>query len=149
MRLHFQCERVSADQKGCFQGAVQTVKEMIADKSILIVDPDTHFREELFNFLLSAGSQKVETAVNFHTALEKVTHSAYEVVLVDVGPPFSEGLKLAEVIIQLNPKMRVILMIKAEDRQKWNAEVGTSAEFQLLIKSAYSHDLLVLLEERS
>ena len=149
MRLLFQPERAKVGQQGCFQRAVQAVKQTIADKSILIVDPDVHFREELFNFLLSAGSQKVETASNFHIALERLQHWAYDVALVDVGAPFSEGLKFAEVMIQLNPKMRVILMIRAEDQPKWNAGAGTSAEFQFLIKSAYTHDLLVLLEERS
>jgi DNA-binding response OmpR family regulator len=55
------------------------------DQLILIVDLDAHFREGLYNFLLSAGYERVDSAENYRNALEKTRETEYDVVLLDAG----------------------------------------------------------------
>lgn len=121
---------------------MKTVKNQL----ILIVDSDAHFRETLYNFLLSAGYEKVDSAENFKKALEKIRQLAYNVVVLDAGSPPMEGVKFAKGIVALNPTMRVILMLRAEDQQKWNESGGKAGEFQFLIKTTFTRNLLYLLE---
>ncbi|MBI1925774.1 response regulator [Candidatus Poribacteria bacterium] len=121
---------------------MKTVKNQL----ILIVEPDAHFRETLYNFLLSAGYEKVDSAENFNKALEKMRGSVYNAVVLDAGSPPMEGVKFAKRIAALNPKMRVILMLRAEDQQKWNASARKGGEFQFLIKTTFTRNLLYLLE---
>lgn len=126
----------------------------IKDQHILIVDTDAHFREELYNFLLSAGYEKVDSTENFDKALEKIRQVAYNVVVVDAGSPLMEGLKFAKSIAKLNPQMRIILMIEAEDGQKWNGKGGRTGEFQtdefpFVIKTTFARTLLHVLSKLS
>jgi len=68
------------------------------------------------------------------------------VMLLDVGSPFREGLNFAKNIVEVNPQMRVIFMIRAEDEQQWSEKGGKAGEFQFLIKTAFPRNLLYLLE---
>jgi DNA-binding NtrC family response regulator len=118
------------------------------NRCILIVDPDAHFREGLYNFLLSAGYEKVASAENLRAVLEKIKDSAYDTVVLDAGPPLVDDLTVVRGIVELNPSMKIILMIRDEDQHGWNEKGGKAREFQFLIKSTFARNLLYLLESK-
>ena len=53
--------------------------------TILIVEPDVQFREELYNFLLAAGYEQVTATDSLTTVLEHIRHAAYDVILAAAG----------------------------------------------------------------
>jgi len=116
------------------------------DQLILIVDPDAHFREGLYNFLLSAGYERVDSAENYHNALEKIKETEYDVMLLDVGSPLRAGQEVADDIASLTPKTRVILMVGAEEQPELN-EPRIEVDRQYLIKATFARNLLYLLEK--
>ena len=116
-------------------------------QSILIIEPNAQFREELCNFLLSAGYENVAAVESLSEALDKIRQSAFEVVVIDAGSPHVGGPRLAQDLAQLSPGMKVILMIKAEDQQMWNQIAAQVGEVCFLIKTTFAQNLLYLLEE--
>jgi DNA-binding NtrC family response regulator len=113
---------------------------------ILIVDSDAHFREGLYNFLLSAGYEKVDSADNYRSALEKTRETEYDVVLLDAGSTLNAGRNVADGIAASSPKTRVILMVGTQEPQELNDEAGSKAEYQYLIKATFARNLLFLLD---
>lgn len=118
--------------------------EKVERESILIVDSDAQFREGLYNFLLAAGYEAVDAAKNFDTALEKIKKSEYDIVVSDAGSRFMEGMSFAERVLEENPQMKLILMIKLEDQEEWQEKAGTTG-FRFLIKPTFPRNLLYLL----
>ena len=118
----------------------------VKDLRILIIDPDTQFREELYNFLLLAGCKTIDAAKNFTEALTKIRDSSPDVVLLDASAPSMKRLEHARHIVALNQKIKVILMIKAEDQQDWNEKEKNTAEFHFMIKTDFAQYLLFLLK---
>jgi DNA-binding NtrC family response regulator len=114
---------------------------------ILIVDLDAHFREGLYNFLLSAGYERVDSAENYQSALEKIRETEYDVLLLDAGSPLKTGLAVADSFAASSPKARVILMVGAEERQEPMVLAEDKAEYQYLIKATFARNLLYLLEK--
>src|SRR5215470_7343625 len=88
------------------------------DQLILIADSDAHFREGLYNFLLSAGYERVESVDNYQNALEKIRETEYDVVLLDAGSPLIAGRKVADGIAASSPKAKVILMVGFQEQQQ-------------------------------
>ncbi len=118
-------------------------------QSILIIEPNAQFREELYNFLLSAGYGNITATDSLAAALDKIGQSAYDVVVADAGSPWESGLQSAEDLARLSPKTKVILMIKAEDQQVWNQLAEEAVEVRFLIKTTFARTLLFLLEDRA
>jgi len=116
------------------------------DQLILIVDLDAHFREVLYNFLLSAGYERVDSAESYHNALEKTRETEYDVVLLDAGSSLKASIEAADGITASSPKAKVILMVGCQD-QKLDHEARSDAEYQYLIKAAFAQNLLYLLEK--
>jgi two-component system, response regulator YesN len=116
------------------------------DQLILIVDLDAHFREGLYNFLLSAGYERVDSAENYRNALEKTRETEYDVVLLDAGSSLKAGQEAADGIAASNPKAKVILMVGSQEQKEPNHEAGSKSEYQYLIKAAFARNLLYLLE---
>ncbi len=114
---------------------------------ILIIEPNAQFREELYNFLLSAGYENVTATDNLATALDKILQAAYDVVVADAGSPHVGGLQLAQDLAQLSPGMKIILMINAEDQQTWDHIAAQVGEVHFLIKTNFAQNLLYLFEE--
>jgi DNA-binding NtrC family response regulator len=117
------------------------------NQAILIVDPDMNFREELYNFLLSAGYQHVDSAVSFTDALERLRESEYEIVVTDAGSPFVDAVRFARSVSEIEPAARVIFMIRADDQQEWNRRARSATEFQFVIKPDFQRSLLYVLEQ--
>ena len=118
-------------------------------QSILIVEPNVQFREELYNFLLSDGYEHVTATDSLATVLEHIRHMAYDVILADTGAPRGGGLQVAKNLATLSPTTKIILMINAEDQQAWNQLAIQAVGMHFLIKSTFARDLLYLLEDRS
>jgi len=114
---------------------------------ILIIEPNAQLREEIVNFLLSAGYEDVETAESLPAALDKIRQSEYEVTVADAGKPLNIGLQFAADLASLKPCARIIFLINAEDQQSWDQIVVQSAGVRFLIKTDFARNLLYLLEE--
>lgn len=110
---------------------------------ILIIDPDVHFREELFNFLLSAGYKYVDTADDFTQALAKIAQEEPDVILIDINQGICN--ETINTIVKINSSIRVITMICAEEQEQWSQQSDTLNDFELIIKNTYTHNLLYIL----
>lgn len=126
-------------------GGMKTAKH----QSILIVEPNVQFREELYNFLLADGYEYVTTSESLATAPEHVRYAAYDVILADAGAPLGSGLQVAQDIATSSPTTKIILMINAEDQQAWNQFTMQAIGVHFLIRTAFARDLLYLLADRT
>jgi len=122
------------------------VMERAQRQSILIVEPDAQFREELYNFLLSAGYERVDSAENYENALEKISKTEYDVLLV-AGSPAKAGLTLADDIAASSPKSRLILLVGSEEQREVDPDAGNGSDYQYLIKAVFERNLLYLLDK--
>jgi DNA-binding NarL/FixJ family response regulator len=114
---------------------------------ILIVVPNAQFREEVFNFLLSAGYENVTATDSLPAALDKIRQSEYEVTVADAGRPPTAGLQFAADLGGFKPGAKIIFMINAEDQQSWDQIAAQSVGVRFLIKTDFARNLLYLLEE--
>jgi DNA-binding NtrC family response regulator len=114
---------------------------------ILIIEPNKQLREEIFNFLLSAGYEEIAATDNLPAALNNISQSKYQVTLADAGKALTTGLQFAADLARISPNTRVIFMIDAEDQQSWDQIVAQSDKVRFLIKTDFARNLLYLLEE--
>jgi CheY-like chemotaxis protein len=121
--------------------------EVASRQSILIIEPNAQLREEIVNFLLSAGYEDVAAADNLPAALDKNRRSDYEVIVADAGRPLTTGLQFAADLASLKPGAKIIFMINAEDQQSWDQIAAQSVGVRFLIKTDFARNLLYLLEE--
>jgi DNA-binding NtrC family response regulator len=131
------------------RGAARDSKHMEAAnrQSILIIEPDEQLREEIFNFLLSAGYEEVAATDSLPAALTNISQSEYEVTLADAGKPLPSGLQFAADLTEINPNSKIIFMINAEDQRLWDRIAAQSDNVRFLIKTDFARNLLYLLEE--
>ncbi|HEV2667027.1 MAG TPA: response regulator [Blastocatellia bacterium] len=116
-------------------------------QSILIIEPNAQLREEIINFLLSAGYEDVTATDSLPGALDKIRRSEYEVTVADAGRPLTTGLQFAADLASLKPGAKIIFMISAEDQQSWDQIAARSVGVRFLIKTDFARNLLYLLEE--
>lgn len=119
------------------------------NKVILIVEPDSSFREELYNFLLSAGYENVDSVASFEQSFKRIMESRYDVVISDASACSTDGLRFARAVTKIRPGSEVILMISPETQKEWNGHARNTGEFQCVIKTTFARSLLYLLEKRS
>jgi DNA-binding response OmpR family regulator len=118
-------------------------------QSILIVEPDAQFREELYNFLLAAGYDTVTAIDTLAIVLDNTRLSAYDIILADAGSPWGNELQLAKDLGKLNVNTKIILMIKAKDQEVWNQSAAQVVGVSFLIKDTFARNLLYLLMNRA
>ena len=116
-------------------------------QSILIVEPNVQFREELYNFLLTDGYEHVTGVDSLTVVPVLMRHTAYDVILADARAPLDSGLQITKSFATLSPTTKIILKIKAEDQQAWNELAIQAVGVHFLIKPAFARDLLYLLAE--
>jgi len=121
--------------------------EIARRKSILIIEPNAQLREEIVNFLLSAGYEDVAATDSLFEALDKIRQSEYEVTVADAGKPPATGLQFAAELVSMKPGAKIIFMINAEDQQSWDQIAAQSVGVRFLIKTDFARNLLYLLEE--
>jgi CheY-like chemotaxis protein len=83
--------------------------------SVLVVGFDPVFQQSLINLLLICGMETFEVASNRRKALEKISKTLFDVVLINFFLPDTTGLQLAEELLKSKPGSKIILII--EDRQ--------------------------------
>jgi CheY-like chemotaxis protein len=121
--------------------------EIARRQSILIIEPNEQLREEIVNFLLSAGYEDVAATDSLPSALDKLRQSEFEVTIADAGASLTTGLQFATDLASMKPGARIIFMINAEDRQSWDQISAQSVGSRFLIKTDFARNLLYLLEE--
>jgi CheY-like chemotaxis protein len=121
--------------------------EIARRQSILIIEPNAQFREEIVNFLLSAGYEDVAATDSLPAALDKLRHSEFEITVADAGRPLTTGLQFAAELASIKPDAKIIFMINAEDQQSWDQIAAQSVGARFLIKTDFARNLLYLLEE--
>jgi CheY-like chemotaxis protein len=129
------------------RGAWKRRMEIARRQSILIIEPNAQLREEIVNFLLSAGYEDVAATDSLPSALDKLRQSAYEVTVADAGRPLTTDLQFAADLAGLKPDARIIFTINAEDQQSWDQIAAQSVGARFLIKTDFARNLLYLLEE--
>jgi DNA-binding NarL/FixJ family response regulator len=113
--------------------------------TILIIESDTPFREELYNFLLAAGYEQVTATGSLTSVLEPIRHAAYDVILAAAGAPVAGGLQVAQDIAALSPTTKIILMINAEDQDAWQQRAAHMVGVHFLLKMSFARNVLYLL----
>src|SRR5262245_64511599 len=108
--------------------------EMVKRQSVLIIEPNGEFREEIFNFLLSAGFEKVTATDSVAGALDKLRESAYDVILKAAGKPLASALQFSTALVKLSPGTKIIHMIESADQQLWDQIAARSNEIRFVIK---------------
>jgi DNA-binding NarL/FixJ family response regulator len=118
-------------------------------RRILIVDADETFRDELHNFLLSAGYRMVDSAVDHEDALLKLEERSYDVIMLDAGPPAGAVREFADKIVRRSPRTRVVLMAGRDFRPEESRGAIDRYECETLLKVAFARDVLYLLERNT
>jgi len=118
-------------------------------QSILIVEPNGQLRDEIFNFLLSAGYEKTEEADSLEAALDKIQQSSYEIIVADASEQPDACMQFLTKLARVIPNARVIFMINAGDQQPWDQIAAQSVEVRFLIKTDFPRNLLYLIVENT
>src|SRR5262249_13198906 len=116
-------------------------------RTILIIDPDAQFREELYNFLLAAGYEQVTATDSLTTVLESIRHAAYDVIFAGAAAPGAGGLQVAQDIAALSPTAKTILMINAADQDAWQQRAVQVIGAHFLLKMNFARNVLYLLAD--
>jgi DNA-binding NarL/FixJ family response regulator len=116
---------------------------------ILLIEPNEQFREEVFNFLLTAGYEEIAAADSLAAAIDKIRQSTYGIAIVDAGKLLTSVMQFAEGLAGISPGARIIFMINAEDQETWDQIATPPGNIRFLIKTDFARNLLYLLEERA
>jgi len=109
---------------------------------ILVVDRDTDFVNELTNFLLASGYRNILSVSNYNDALTVLKQNHFGIVLMEIYAPDLKGLDYAWEIKRLKPKTKTFLMIEPEHQELINRRVEENLEFDCLMKSTITQNLL-------
>ena len=84
-------------------------------RSVLVVDDDAAFRQLAARVLASWGHTVVGEAGTVAEALDRAAELTPDVALVDVGLPDGDGFSLAERLVAMPSKPRVVLISSDPD----------------------------------
>jgi DNA-binding NtrC family response regulator len=113
---------------------------------ILIVDDDENIIT-VFQVNLEKNGYKVETAKNGAEALEKTGRKFFNLALIDIRLPDIEGTDLIELLHEVAPKMRMIIVTGFPSLQNAINAVNKGANGYLL-KPVNMEQLLKTIEEQ-
>ncbi|MCW4012031.1 MAG: response regulator [Candidatus Bathyarchaeota archaeon] len=77
--------------------------------NILVVDDDPHV-VKTFKMILESGGYTVEATSNALDALRKVSRLHFDLVIIDMNLPDTLGDELAERLVSINNKLRIIMI---------------------------------------
>jgi DNA-binding NarL/FixJ family response regulator len=78
---------------------------------VLIADDHTIVRQGLKQILKDTqGNIEVDEAENGHEVLEKVSRSAYSIILMDISMPDKSGIDVLKQIRQNDPKQKILII---------------------------------------
>ena len=84
-------------------------RPMLATQRVLLIDDQPDMRYSLTEMLKALGHE-VTVAADGKTALERIAHSAFSIILTDLGMPGMDGLEVATRAKQLQPHVPVVLL---------------------------------------
>ncbi len=113
-------------------------------KKILVVDDQKNVRTSISIGLGRVGYQ-VDVASNAENALLKLKEKPFDVVLADLRMPDTNGYVLANIIRQLYPNVKIILM-SAYDFNEYDQKYKSPIPLQKLAKPFGMVDLLTILQ---
>ena len=119
---------------------------MMKQHRILIVDDDENITT-VFQVNLENKGYEVETAKNGAEALEKTRHRFFNLALIDIKLPDMEGTDLIELLHEVAPKMRMIIVTGFPSLQNAINAVNKGADGYLL-KPVDIEQLLKTIEEQ-
>ena len=76
---------------------------------VLLVDDEEEFVATLAKRMKARGI-RVETAESGETAVEKVRHGEFDVIVLDLAMPGMDGMETFEEISKINPDLQVIFL---------------------------------------
>ena len=76
---------------------------------VLIIEDEEDLRNSMSEYLQQTGCT-VDVAENFRTAIEKITTNEYDSIIVDIGLPDGDGLKVIEELKQEKAETGVIIV---------------------------------------
>ena len=112
------------------------------DCSILLVDDFPGWRDQLRSLLKTRPEWNIiAEASNGKEAIEKATTTQPDIILLDVGLPFVNGIEAARIIRQKCPNTSVIFVNQQNDSDIKEAAIGTGA-VNYILKTNVCYDLV-------
>jgi two-component SAPR family response regulator len=115
---------------------------MANNTHILVVDRDVDFVNDLTNFLLASGFRNILSVSNYSDALTVLKQNQADIVLMEIYAPDLKGLDYARAIKRIKPKTKTFLMIRPEHQELIDGNIKGNLEFDCLVKSTITQDLL-------
>ncbi len=127
---------------------VLTFLERFKDSSpVLIVDDNRDFCQALHTFLKSKG-YRTALAYDGHQAIDFFAASRYDIVLLDMRLPPTNGLEVLIAIKEINPKVEVILMTAYGAEMREQVEEALRRKACLCLHKPFEPQVLLeMLEE--
>jgi DNA-binding NarL/FixJ family response regulator len=111
---------------------------------ILIVDDDLSTRTTIRSLLHWHGFQGGSEAKDRKEAIEKITESKPDIVLLDINMPGMNGVKAGEEIRRISPKTKIVFLTTHDAPEVVSASPKSAHEF--VPKSAVGTDLIPTLD---
>lgn len=77
---------------------------------VLVVDDEREILSMLSRYLNRSGNFDVTTQTNPVLAIDSLSHSSYDIILLDIMMPQMNGLDALEKIMEINSNQKVIMM---------------------------------------
>ena len=111
----------------------------VAEKRILIIDPDERQRSLLSSFL-KKENYHVETGKGLQEAVKKVSEGSFNCLIMDVKLPEIKGYEAVPIIKNIDPNIKII-MTTNRNTKKLEAKVREQDIFFYFIKSFGKEEL--------
>ena len=118
---------------------VENLSMIVAEKRILIIDPDERQRNQLSSFL-KKENYYVETGKGLQEAIKKVSEGSFNCLIMDVKLPEIKGYEAVPIIKNIDPNIKVI-MTTNKNTKKLEAKVREQDIFFYFIKSFGKEEL--------
>jgi DNA-binding NtrC family response regulator len=92
-----------------FPHLLRLVEQALGQPLVMVIDDDTDLCANLWDLLRDRG-YRVATAHDAEEATEKLRAKTYQVVLIDMKLPRSDGLKLFQMVRANNPGARTVMI---------------------------------------
>src|SRR5436853_7733739 len=76
---------------------------------VLVIEDEQSLRDSIVEYLQKSGCD-CDIAHNFKTAVEKITAHTYDCIVVDIGLPDGDGLKVIEILKQDKAETGVVIV---------------------------------------
>jgi CheY-like chemotaxis protein len=106
---------------------------MSPENRVLIIDPDPKERRDLAHYL-KKERYALETGKNLSEAIKKVAQGGFDCLVMDIDLPEMKGYEAVPVLKNLDPKLRIILTTKQNDKRR-EARARAQDIFYYFIKS--------------